>query len=222
MSITFRLLFREANAPIADAVTKFGGQPVWLEERVVPLSRRTGKPMTFIGQILIPAHWYAGPIPRMAYLFMTGAGFDPDAMETWNPNDGETAVVIQSSQAPPRLAEAYPDTLRCWVERNHQRLEVPREYAVDETPAEEAGYVPQAELDNLPDSERDFTIDSWHGNKIGGSPYWIQYEEFPFDDWRLLLQLEDSLYPFNLNLGTGVGYVFLNATCTEGKLLWQC
>lgn len=207
--------------PISDVVTKFGGQPVWLENRVVPVSRRTEKPMTFIGQVLIPEQWYADQLPRMAYIFMTGAGFDHNA-ETWDPTAGETAVVIQVKRTNPPPTEPYPDTLCCWEERHLERLEVLCEYAVDESPVEEAAYVPQAELDSLAASERDSITESWCGNKIGGSPYWIQYEEFPFDDWRLLLQLEDGTYPFNLNLGTGIGYVFLNTDCTEGKLLWQC
>ncbi|CDH46914.1 DUF1963 domain-containing protein [Candidatus Contendibacter odensensis] len=217
-----RLQFREATAPISDVVTKFGGQPAWLEDRVVPLSRRTGKPMTFIAQVLIPAHWLADDTPRMAYIFMTGAGFDHNAMETWDPNEGETAVVIQTKRANSPACEPYPEMLCCWEERDNPRREVPCEYAVDETPVEETAYVPQEELDRRADSEREPIVESWRGNKIGGSPYWIQYEEFPFDDWRLLLQLEDGAYPFNLNLGTGIGYVFLNAACTEGKLLWQC
>lgn len=217
-----RLQFREANVPILDPISKFGGQPVWLEQRVTPLSRRTGKPMTFIAQILIPSDWHQDPATRMAYVFVTSAGFDPNAVETWDPNDGETAVVVQAKRGLLPLAEPYPDTLRRWESHNGQRQERPCEYVVDEIPTEEEAFVPEEVLGNLEEAERQRIAESWRGNKMGGSPYWVQYEEFPFDDWRLLLQLEDGTYPFSLNLGTGIGYVFLNEECTEGKLLWQC
>jgi len=217
-----RLKFREVLAPIEDPVSKFGGQPIWLEEPVAPLSRRTGKPMTFVCQIAIPSHWHENQNVHLAYVFMTGAGFDDNAVETWNPEDGETAVIIQGESSKRPILEHYPDTLRRWEERDGKRMEVPCEYAIDETPAEEAAYVPLETLDDIEAGERESALESWRGNKIGGSPYWVQFEEFPYEAWRLLLQLEDGTYPFSLNLGTGVGYVFIDSACTEGQLLWQC
>ena len=222
MPRSYRLAFREAIRPDVNPVTRFGGQPAWLEEPVTPLSRRTGKPMTFICQIEIPADWHTKGPARMAYVFMTGGGFDYDAVETWNPDEGETAVIVQKALAAPPAAEPYPDTLKCWEEVDGRRTEVPHEYAVDQTPVEEPAYLSMDALDELDDAQRDAICEAWSGNKIGGCPTWVQYEEFPYQDWHLLLQLEDGTYPFNLNLGTGVGYVFLDAACTEGKLLWQC
>ncbi len=222
MPRSYRLAFREAIRPDVNPVTRFGGQPAWLEEPITPLSRRTGKPMTFICQIAIPPEWHGTAPARMAYVFMTGGGFDYDVVETWNPDDGETAVIVQRGGAGHPAAEPYPDTLKRWEEVDGRRAEVPHEYVVDQTPAEEPDYMPMEALDALDEDRRDALADAWAGNKIGGSPSWVQYEEFPYEDWRLLLQLEDSTYPFNLNLGGGVGYVFLNAACTEGKLLWQC
>ena len=167
MPRSYRLAFREAIRPDVNPVTRFGGQPAWLEEPVTPLSRRTGKPMTFICQIEVPADWHAKGPARMAYVFMTGGGFDYDAVETWNPDDGETAVIVQKALAAHPAAEPYPDTLKRWEEVDGKRTAIPHEYAVEQTP------------------------------------------------------VEDSSYPFNLNLGGGVGYVFLDVACTEGKLLWQ-
>ena len=133
-----------------------------------PRRGSSGKPMTFICQIDIPADWHTKSPARMAYVFMTGGGFDYDSVETWNPDDGETAVNVQKALAAPPAAEPYPDTLKHWEEVDGRRTEIPHEYAVEQTP------------------------------------------------------VEDSSYPFNLNLGDGVGYVFLDVACTEGKLLWQC
>ena len=222
MPVVRTLQFHEITESVVAAKTKFGGQPVWLERPVIPLSRRTGKAMTFIGQVRVPSVWIGDERTRLAYLFMTGAGFDQNAMETWNPNEGETAVVLQGGSKPVVHHQPYPDVLQCWKEVDGRRVQVACEYAVEETPVDEPEYMAQEETDQLPDSAREERVELWRGNKIGGSPYWIQGEELPYSEWRLLLQLEDGAYPFNLNLGTGVGYVFVNADCTQGQLLWQC
>ena len=52
----------------------------------------------------------------MAYMFMTGAGFDHRAMETWDPNDGETAVILQSGVQAPTAVSPYPKVLKRWHE----------------------------------------------------------------------------------------------------------
>jgi len=202
MPVVYKLQFHEITAPIVAAQTKFGGQPVWLEPPVTPRSRRTGKAMTFIGQVRVPSLWTGDERIRLAYLFMTGAGFDPQAMETWNPNEGETAVVLQCGSKPVVHHPPYPDVLQCWQEVDGRRVPVACEYAVEETPVDEPEYMAQEQTDQLTDSAREERVELWSGNKIGGSPYWIQGEELPYPDGHLLLQLEDGTYPFNLNLGT--------------------
>jgi hypothetical protein len=221
MTATTRLEFRQVASPIGTTVTKFGGQPVWLSGPALPLSRRTRKPMTFIGQISIPQSWHGDQALRMAYIFMTGGGFDNAAMETWDPAEGETAVIVQRGTGI-AAATPYPDTLRRWNDESGGRREVAAEYAVDETAVDEPPYMSQTETDALSEPDRQRLVEPWRGNKIGGSPYWVQGEQLPYQPWRLLLQLEDGTYPFALNLGTGVGYVFLDAECDEGQLLWQC
>ena len=47
------LRFVESEAPIREPVTKFGGQPVWLDAPAWPLSASQGRPMRFLGQILV-------------------------------------------------------------------------------------------------------------------------------------------------------------------------
>jgi hypothetical protein len=40
--------YREVSSPNTTPVTKFGGQPVWLDEPSWPVSRVYGDPMQFI------------------------------------------------------------------------------------------------------------------------------------------------------------------------------
>jgi hypothetical protein len=58
------------------------------------------------------------------------------------------------------------------------------------------------------------------GTKIGGKPYWIQYEEYPGDEEikRLLVQIEcDEL---ERDEG-GTMYVFIDEKGTKGRFLYQ-
>jgi uncharacterized protein YwqG len=61
-------------------------------------------------------------------------------------------------------------------------------------------------------------------NKVGGTPDFLQGEEYPQGGpWRLLLQLDSSSVPFHVNFGdAGVGYAFISQDGTVGKFLWQC
>ena len=72
MSTKWVLEFVEAKKAITEPVTKFGGQPVWIEAPAWPLSRETGKPMQFIGQVALGDEFGFTTPARMAYLFMTG------------------------------------------------------------------------------------------------------------------------------------------------------
>ncbi|MGW3496436.1 hypothetical protein [Streptomyces sp. NPDC001020] len=76
--------FTSAAGPVREAVTKLGGQPVWLEEPQWPLSRRTGEPLQFLGQFALESG-------ALGYLFM--AGDDTDG--TFDPEGGENALLVQ-------------------------------------------------------------------------------------------------------------------------------
>ena len=47
MKKKYEIEFVESPDPINEAVTKFGGEPVWIGEPQWPLSRTTGNPMQF-------------------------------------------------------------------------------------------------------------------------------------------------------------------------------
>jgi uncharacterized protein YwqG len=92
--------------------------------------------------------------------------------------------------------------------------------AVSEDPA----FIPDSRLFQLPESEAKSYRDKLAGNKLGGTPGFLQNDELPFPEpWHLLLQLDSAQVPFWINFGdAGIGYAFLNGNGTEGKFLWQC
>lgn len=90
-----RIEFHEASSPIADFVTKFGGQPTWVSEPQWPLSRETGNPMRFIRQIKLTNELFPNTTAQMAYLFMTDEENGEFVDGTYEPDGGENAVILQ-------------------------------------------------------------------------------------------------------------------------------
>ena len=63
------------------------------------------------------------------------------------------------------------------------------------------------------------------GDKIGGTPGFIDGDEFPNDDpnWLLLLQLDSDNDNFAVNFGEeGLSFTFINKEGTKAKFMWQC
>jgi hypothetical protein len=47
-------------------------------------------------------------------------------------------------------------------------------------------------------------------------------DEWPREDWQLVVQLTDGL-PFYVSFGdAGIGYAFVSPDGKEGRFLWQC
>ena len=61
------------------------------------------------------------------------------------------------------------------------------------------------------------------GNKIGGTPIFLQADEFPGPGtWKLLLQLDSTTVPFSINFGDcGIAYAFISDDGSTAKFLWQ-
>ena len=217
--------FIEVNYPIQELVTKFGGQPVWLEAPQWPVSRTTGEPMRFIGQVALGTDIF-GPIDgRMCYLFMTfGGEFVHDTNE---PDGGENAVIVQLGEpvVPVKNLREGPSLYRM-VHHEGQQFLTPEacEFAVELTTEEDPDYVSEDKREDWPDERHQEYDDSLLGNKIGGTPGFIQGDEFPGGDFSMLiLQLDSTEVPFFLNFGDcGVGYAFLSSNGRSGKFLWQC
>ncbi|GAB7044552.1 MULTISPECIES: YwqG family protein [Catenuloplanes] len=198
--------FEEAGAAVAGPVTKLCGRPTWLDGPQWPVSRALGRPMFFLGQFRLDD----GPDgePRLAYLFMTDSetlqirdddsGYDenrpgmPDVHETFEPEAGENAVIVQPGGRVPSFVtvRAMDEPRMCWRDEDH--------LPVDASPA--PGRVPMQFL--------------------GGEPVWLQFDQTPAPGWRLVAQLTEQL-GFNFG-DDGVGYVFVSPDGTEGRFLWQC
>src|SRR5215217_3203955 len=92
--------FHQVAEPISEPVTKFGGQPTWLEEPQWPMNDGWDppRPMRFLAQIALDPQIF-GTIPaKMAYVFITHGDFDdPDFFDPdiCFPDEGANAVILQ-------------------------------------------------------------------------------------------------------------------------------
>jgi uncharacterized protein YwqG len=222
-----RITFQEASSPITEPVTKFGGQPVWIAESQWPLSRQTGNPMRFICQIALNKELFPNTAAQMAYLFMTDEEDGEFVDGTYEPDGGENAVILQpgTTNLPTKNLATGPTLYRMVEKPGQDRLQSePCEFAVDFVEEDDIKFVPEAKRWELPKDESDAVMGKLDENKIGGTPVFMQGDEFPFDgDCRLLLQLDSCSAPFCVNFGdSGVGYAFLDEAGSQARFLWQC
>ena len=219
------LKFIPTRAPLPGLITKFGGQPGWLDKAQWPTSRSTGRPMRFIGQIALDVALFPNAKGKMAYIFMTDEDEYVDG--TWEADGGENAVIIQPGSnlmASSDLA-AGPTLYEMVAQSGKTRLVAEtREYEVDLTPAADPPFQPEEERGSWSKEKFEAYAAALDGNKIGGTPIFLQGDEFPSgDEWRLLLQLDSTRVPFYVNFGdAGIAYAFINSEGSAGKLLWQC
>lgn len=220
------LRFIESKEAIGKPVTKFGGQPVWIAGPAWPLSRETGKPMQFIGQVALNHEFGFTTPARMAYLFMTG---DDDGFVdgTYDPDGGENAVILQpgTTTLPTSAVSDGPSLYRMVHQPGNDRLQPkPCEFSVELVEAEDVDFVQEENRWKMSEEEAASETGKLNENKVGGTPVFMQGDEFPFDDgWQFLLQLDSCNLPFEINFGdAGVGYAFLNSDGSKAKFLWQC
>jgi uncharacterized protein YwqG len=219
--------FHEAGSPILEPITKFGGQPNWLEESQWPVSKELNIPMRFICQIKLTKDLFQGCVGKMAYIFMTD---DEEYVDgTWEPNGGENAVIIQPNGKPQVKVQNFASgpSLQNFVEVvGKDRLQpIDVELAVNFVESEDPEFIEETQRFEMNEAESEKYSDSLSGNKIGGTPGFLQGDEFPSDeeDWQLLMQLDSCGVPFSINFGdSGIGYAFINRDGTIGKFLWQC
>jgi hypothetical protein len=184
--------------------------------------------MRFIGPIEVPDTVLAASPTRLAYAFMTD---DEEYVDgTWEPEGGENAVVVQpggGSLLVDVAAEAQGPTLYRMIQKPGAALLTPQpcEFAVSLTKGDEPDFVPEeTRFASFSDAQSRDYFAALEGNKVGGTPMFIQSDEFPAGGpWTLLLQLDSTSVPFSINFGdAGVGYVFVSRDGTQGRLLWQC
>ncbi|MEU6378582.1 hypothetical protein [Streptomyces sp. NPDC046909] len=195
------LSFVPADGVVREAVTKMGGQPVWLEAPQWPVSLETGEPMQFLGQFALDGG-------RLAYLFMTG---DEDEFVdgTYEPEGGENALLVQPGGRIPDFVTV------------EARAEGPS-VGSDQLPG--AG-----EREGGDEAGRDAGDENGEGGPwqflggVGVRPHWLQNPETPGEGWSLVVQLDAEDLPFYVNFGdAGIGYAFLSPDGKEGRFLWQC
>lgn len=214
------MTFREVTAPIAESVTKFGGQPVWEESPCWPLSRSTGEPLRFMCQIALDPALFGAQPTRMAYLFL-----NDEADNSFDAESGENAVVLQPGRFAGRFSATAtgPSLEKGVLNAATITLEmVAAEFAVELTPGEDPDIFSEPR-EGADEEEFEAYYDAINQNKIGGAPAFLQVPEYPAgEDARLLLQLDSADAPFDVNFGdSGVAYVFLAADGASGKFIWQ-
>lgn len=211
------------SAPASDhPVTKFGGQPDWLEAPTWPVSAGWERPMQFICQIDLSSIFKTEK-PKMAYIFVTHAlfeekdeFFDPDIIF---PDEGENAVIIQPGvevlgdveelKAGPSLYTADGDSC---------------EFHVQVTEATDPEFLSTEAYQGLPDEQRKRYFDAVYGNKIGGVPAFFQGDEWPDEEekWNLLLQFNSDEVPCHLNFGASpLVMVFVSEDLRRGRIVIQ-
>lgn len=219
--------FIETDSPITEPVTKFGGQPVWIDEPAWPLSRETGNQMRFIGQIELREEHGLHTTAKMAYLFMTEEEDDSFVDGTYEPDGGENAVMLQPgiSRTPTTKKADGPTLFKMVKVEGKDRLQQQTcEFDVKLIESEDIEFVSQDDRFKMSEEDAAAMTGALDENKVGGSPAFMQGDEFPFEgQCQLLLQLDSCSVPFSINFGdAGVGYAFLNESGDEAKFLWQC
>jgi uncharacterized protein YwqG len=201
----------ESNGPITDIVTKFGGQPTWLNKPQWPISKYTQKPMQFICQIVLDKKLFPNTFGTVAYIFM--ADEDEGLSLTWEYEAGDNAVIIQKGDIPSFVK----------ISENNEDHTLEKEYMVTYTDHDDFPFVSEADVCELSVDERNNYCSSLKYTKIGGEPAFLQGDEFPEGkDWKLLCQFEELKMPFCINLGGGgIAYAFINKDGTEGRFMWQ-
>ena len=212
MKKKYKIELKQSENKINEPVTKFGGQPTWLEDPQWPLSKELNSQMRFIGQVALSDELFPGAENKMAYLFMTEDD-EQYADGTWEPDSGENAVIIQ------------PGGTLSIKTVNKSTGPGREEYSVTLIPGEDQDFMPESEVFKLSDDEAEKHHELLHGNKIGGTPGFMQGDEIPEPEheWSLLLQLDSCELPFEINFGdAGIAYAFINRNNSEGRFLWQC
>jgi uncharacterized protein YwqG len=223
MQKKYSIGFKLSDSPISKPITKFGGQPVWINQREWPISKVTGKPMMFIGQIRLESGLFGRIEGKMAYIFMT-EDKKGDA-KTWDPDSGENAIIIQPGNNRIKVLpiDMGPSLSRL-VKKKGTGIIKPCEYSAKLNLGKDPYYITEYEREDWDEITFKKYAKTLFGNKLGGTPIFLQGEEFPKGGpWNLLLQLDSTKVPFLINFGdAGIGYAFISKDGKKAKFLWQC
>ena len=231
--------FTEVFEPITEPITKFGGQPVWLENPQWAISPVNGRKIPFLCQIKLEPEIFGEIEAKIAYLFH---GQDDDEND-WGTDHGNTAIVIQpgnivhhdlsmllapSIYANLTVSEQTGSTLTKEV-RNAENLflgSVQSEWEITTKISKDPQFVVYEIREEWEQEKSIAFSDLLVGHKIGGTPNTWFEDDTPDDfleNWNLLLQLEstdacyDAQLPFRVDYGDGgCGWYFISK---DGKRL---
>jgi hypothetical protein len=211
---------RTVKRPVNRPVTKFGGQPTWLEKPAWPKSKGWAqRPMMFLCQIALESVLPAAK-GKLAYIFLTHPSspddtfFDPDVTE-WN--GGESAVFVQPGGRRPS-GSAQLTTGPTLFDLQGR----PFEGVPDLKRGQDPDFLSLETRRGMSEADRKHYFDSADGNKLGGTPGFFQGDAWPRGRWLLLLQLNANFLPFVLTLGASPTlFAFISPDGTKGGLLAQ-
>jgi hypothetical protein len=228
----YTLSFHEAQVPITNLDTKFGGDPVWHTVPQWPLSRSLGTPLQFIGQIVLYPEIFGNIKAKVAYVFINSNDAPNGSFPlTWEVDSGENAVILQPGHCTFPTAPLYHGpTLHSSVTVGNRTIDRLLEFSVALSYGEDPDHFYFTE-DSLSDEETSLVY--WklrHEDKIGGSFVHNILGPSPpinVDEFKLVLQLseigvDENRPQLGINFGTdGVGYVFISNEGDECKFFWQ-
>ncbi len=186
--------FKEVSTPITTPITKFGGQPVWLEEPKWPLSAYHGKPIPFLCQIKLEPELFGTIDATMAYVFKDPDGDDmATVLQPGNiiarhdlyGQEGDFPLFVNEAKGP-SLTKSVPTQESPF----YQIIEI--ECAVELQTEQEAPYAYDEERENWSQEKENRIYSKTIGYKIGGSPCIFDDEFVPeklHEQWNLLLQM---------------------------------
>ena len=214
------LTYKQISGDIDTPVTKFGGQPHWLSTPQWPVGRVDNQPMQFIGQIALSKDLFPVAAGKMAYIFADDMASQPantdmiDDSSDW----GVGVVIIQPGGIAevPTIAKATgPEFIDPDTKAKQVYLPDTVERKVDPSFISDTKWATMSDADL---KKREFTF----GDKVGGTPAFIQRDQFPgcgtID--KLLWQSVDAPFQQGLLHG-GIGYAFVDPMVTTGRYFYQ-
>lgn len=179
--------------------------------------------MKFICQIVLYPEIFGQLAGKMAYIFMTD--LEKQVVPAWDPDAGENAVLIQPGH--PFRGKTQASSIGPTI---YEYIEVPGdpdlhprpcEFLVDVDRRTDPDFVDEAHRIAMDDVSFEKYSKEIDGNKIGGTPAFLQEDAMP-PSGHLLLQLDSTKVPFYINFGDcGLGYAFISPDGTMGKFLFQ-
>ncbi|MDR0474703.1 MAG: DUF1963 domain-containing protein [Treponema sp.] len=198
--------FEKAENKITEPITKFGGQPVWLEEPQWPVSGSyedddgNAYPMTFAGQIALEDGALGNKGKKIAYIFIS-QGEDSIDSSIHDFDGGENEIIIQPGGTPGcdiLVSAEGPTCSDC-------------EYIPKLQEDCDPEFISDADFDEMSSGKKMDYLSIVGGNKIGGVPRFHMGDQWPDDDpgeYTLLLQLDSCTLPFELDTYGEAGLIF--------------